>query len=201
MSINANKLIFKRLIREYEFLLEDLADIESADSEIKNEFMKALSDIDDEGVLETEEMDSMADDWSKSIKESEDLEKETNKHPDFKKLFRKSVVMCHPDKLENNIDQEKFDRYKEIYEDLVEANETEDWAKLIRCAVKLNIELPESAYDQIESIEKSIDKLKEKQINILNSASWSWYKTSAGESKENILKQHLDFMKILTQKK
>lgn len=201
MSINANKLIFKRLIREYEFLLEDLADIESADSEIKNEFMKALSDIDDEGVLETEEMDSMADDWSKSIKESEDLEKETNKHPDFKKLFRKSVVMCHPDKLENNIDQKKFDRYKEIYEDLVEANETEDWAKLIRCAVKLNIELPESAYDQIESIEKSIDKLKEKQINILNSASWSWYKTSAGESKENILKQHLDFMKILTQKK
>lgn len=46
--------------------------------------MKALSDIDDEGILETKEMDHMADDWSKNVKESEDLEKETNKHPDFK---------------------------------------------------------------------------------------------------------------------
>ena len=30
MSIDANKIIFKRLIREYEFLLEDLNDIETA---------------------------------------------------------------------------------------------------------------------------------------------------------------------------
>jgi|TARA_B110000902_G_scaffold70641_1_gene83726 hypothetical protein len=201
MSISTNKLIFKRLIREYEFLLEDLVDIESANLEIKNEFMKALSDIDDEGILETKEMDHMADDWSKNVKESEDLEKETNKHPDFKKLFRKSVIMCHPDKLEHDLDQERLDVYKEIYEDLVDANETEDWAKLIRCSVKLEIELPESAYDQIESIEHSISKLKEKQINILNSTSWLWYKTNAGESKENILKQHLDFMKLLTKKK
>lgn len=35
MSISTNKLIFKRLIREYEFLLEDLVDIESANLEIK----------------------------------------------------------------------------------------------------------------------------------------------------------------------
>ena len=201
MSISTNKLIFKRLIREYEFLLEDLKDVEAADSEIKNEFMKSLSDIDDEGVLETEEMNNMAGDWSKSVKKAEDLEKETNKHPDFKKLFRKSVVMCHPDKLEHGLDQEKFDKYKEIYEDLVDANETEDWAKLIRCAVKLDIELPESAYNQIEAIEKSINKLKEKQISILNSTPWSWYKTNDNDSKADILRHHLDFMKILTNKK
>ena len=32
MGLNANKLIFKRLVREYEFLLEDLEDIEAANS-------------------------------------------------------------------------------------------------------------------------------------------------------------------------
>ena len=35
MSIDPNKIIFKRLIREYEFLLEDLEDIKTANSEIK----------------------------------------------------------------------------------------------------------------------------------------------------------------------
>ena len=45
MSTNATKLIFKRLVREYEFLLEDLKDIESANSEIKDSFMKELSNI------------------------------------------------------------------------------------------------------------------------------------------------------------
>ena len=68
MSTNATKLIFKRLVREYEFLIEDLKDIESANSEIKDSFMKELSNIDDDGVLETESMDNMADDWAKSVK-------------------------------------------------------------------------------------------------------------------------------------
>ena len=38
MSTNTNKIIFKRLVREYEFLIEDLKDIEAANSEIKDSF-------------------------------------------------------------------------------------------------------------------------------------------------------------------
>lgn len=201
MSVSANKLIFKRLIREYEFLLEDLADIEVANAEIKNQFMQSLSEIDEKGVLETTEMDNLASEWAKSVKENEELEKENNKHPDFKSLFRKVVVKCHPDKLDTNMLQTEFDRLKEIYEDAVSANETEDWAKLIRCAIKLGVELPESAYAQIKSIEESIDKLKQKQTNILNSTAWQWYKTNEEDSKLDILKQHLEFMTILTNKK
>lgn len=201
MKINTNRLIFKRLIREYEFLIEDLADIEVANLDIKNEFMQSLNEIDDDGVLESDTMDAMADDWAKNIKEVEESEKETNKHPDFKKLFRKTVVKCHPDKLDTDILQEEFEKLKTIYEDIVEANETEDWAKLIRCAIKLDIELPESAYDQIKSIEESINKLKEKQTTILNSTPWMWYKTDDGDSRADILKKHLEFMSMLTQKK
>jgi len=201
MSINANKIIFKRLIREYEFLLEDLADIEAANSEIKNQFMQSLSEIDEEGILQTNEMDNLASEWAKSVKEEEEQEKENDKHPDFKSLFRKVVIKCHPDKLGSNILQTEFDRLKTIYEDAVNANETEDWAKLIRCAIKLELELPESAYAQIKSIEESIEKLKEKQNNIINSVSWQWYKTNENDQKKTILEQHLQFMAALTNKK
>ena len=201
MSINTNKIIFKRLVREYEFLIEDLKDIEAANSEIKDSFMKSLTDIDETGILETEQMDSMANDWARSVKDLEDEEKESNKHPDFKSLFRKVVIRCHPDKLPTDLTETKSNEYKAIYEDSVEANETEDWAKLIRCAIKLEIELPESAYDQIESIENSINKLKEKQNNILSSTAWAWYKTNDSGTKLDILKQHLNFMDLLTRKK
>jgi len=201
VSIETNKLIFKRLVREYEFLIEDLKDIEKADSEIKDSFMKSLTDIDDEGILQTESMDNMADDWAKSVKAHEEEEKESNKHPDFKSLFRKVVVKCHPDKLGNDLLLTEIEIYKEIYEQSVDANETEDWAKLIRCAIKLELEIPESAYDQIEAIEKSINKLKQKQTEILNSTSWTWYKINDKASKLDILKQHLDFMALITKKK
>lgn len=200
MSIDAKKIIFRRLVREYEFLVEDLQDIEQANTEIKDSFMKSLTEIDQEGVLQTDEMDGMADDWAKSVKENEDLEKESNKHPDFKGLFRKVVVKCHPDKLDSNMSVSELDEYKTIYEQVVSANETEDWAQLIMVAMKLGVEIPESAYDQIESIEKSINKLKEKQTNILNSIAWTWYKTDDSDSKSDILKQHLDFMALITKK-
>ena len=103
MSIDAKKIIFRRLVREYEFLVEDLRDIEQANTEIKDSFMKSLNEIDQEGILQTDEIDNMADGWAKSVKEQEDLEKESNKHPDFKGLFRKVVVKCHPDKLDSNM--------------------------------------------------------------------------------------------------
>jgi len=198
MQSHANKLIFKRLVREYEFLIEDLKDIEAANSEIKDSFMKSLSDIDKDNILESKEIEDVSGEWARNNKESEDLEKESNKHPEFKSLFRKVVVQCHPDKLSPELSESKFSEYKEIYEESVDANETEDWAKLIRCALKLELEIPLTAYDQIESIEKSINKLKQKQENILNSAAWVWYKTNDGDSKQEILKQHLAFMTIIT---
>ena len=200
MVNGAQKIIFKRLVKEYEFLVEDLKDIEVANSEIKDSFMKSLSDIDKEGVLETEQMDSMANDWAKSIKLDQELEKELNKHPDFKSLFRKVVIKCHPDKLYNTISDAKSKEYKEIYEDAIVANETEDWAKLIMVAMKLGVDIPTSAYDQIEAIEKSINKLKQKQHNIINSVAWNWYKSNDSTLKSDILKQHLDFMAAITKK-
>lgn len=200
MTNDAKKIIFRRLVREYEFLVEDLRDIEQADSEIKNSFMKSLTEIDQEGILSTDEMENMADDWARSIKAEEEAEKESTKHPDFKSLFRKVVVKCHPDKLDPNLSTADIKEYKEIYEDAIMANETEDWAKLIMVCMKLGIDIPESAYDQIESIEKSINRLKEKQSNIINSVAWTWYKTNDSDSKSDILKQHLDFMALITKK-
>lgn len=200
MALNAKKIIFKRLVREYEFLIEDLKDIETADSEIKDAFMKSLTEIDNEGVLQTDEIDHMADDWAKSIKEQEESEKESNKHPDFKSLFRKVVVKCHPDKLDPSLSQKDFDKYKDLYDQAISANETEDWAQLIIVAIKLELDIPESAYDQIESIENSINKIKEKQNNILSSVAWAWYKTNDSASKSDILKQHLEFMALITKK-
>jgi S-adenosylmethionine synthetase len=110
------------------------------------------------------------------------------------------VIKCHPDKLDNTISDAKSKEYKEIYEDAIVANETEDWAKLIMVAMKLGVDIPTSAYDQIEAIEKSINKLKQKQHNIINSVAWNWYKSNDSTLKSDILKQHLDFMAAITKK-
>jgi len=48
--MNSNKILFKRLIREYEFLLEDIEDLESIKVKADSEFIEELRLIDETNV-------------------------------------------------------------------------------------------------------------------------------------------------------
>lgn len=194
--METNKLIFKRLIREYEFILEDLKDLKDIKEKVDNEFMEHLSEIDTENVLESDGIANAAEGWSKSKQDIKELEAEEqdDRDPVFKKIFRKIVVKCHPDKLIEPTEKEVL-YYTDIYNDVIEANEDQDWGLLIRTAIKLEIEIPEEAYSKIEEIQEDLNKLKAKQEAILNSTSWNWYHTKDSNNQEDLLKNHLAFLK------
>lgn len=191
-----DQILFKRLIREYEFLLEDLNDLNEIKSKVDQEFMKHLQEIDDEGILDSSGIESAAAAWDEGKKAEieKEIEEQDDRDPIFKKLFRSIVVKCHPDKLGTlNTEDQKY--YNNLYGDAIDANETINWALLIRTAIKLEIEIPEGAYSKIEEIQADLDKLKAKQEAILNSTSWNWYNIKDTNNQDELLKNHLNFLK------
>ena len=194
--MDPNKIMFKRLIREYEFLLEDLEDLENIKSKADSEFMEELRLIDETNVLESQGLEGAAAAWDEGKKAEieKEIEEQDDRDPIFKKLFRSIVVRCHPDKL-GTLSTEDQKYYNNLYGDAIDANETINWALLIRTAIKLEIEIPESAYSKIEEIQADLDKLKAKQESILNSTSWNWYNIKDTNSQDELLKNHLNFLK------
>ena len=191
-----NKILFKRLIREYEFLLEDIEDLESIKSKADSEFIEELKSIDETNVLESHGIEGAAKRWdaAKEKHKEELLEEQDDRDSVFKKMFRSIVVKCHPDKL-GQLAESELVYYHKLYNDAIEANEGLDWALLIRTAIKLDVEIPEEVYSKLEEIQESLDVLKSKQNSILNSASWMWYSAKAGKNQDELLKNHLNFLK------
>ena len=91
----AQKSNFKRLVRKYEYLSEELIDIQEMLSEATRSFNKALSGSDNADQYLPDGND-----------EDEDEEKEhVEMSSKYKKLFRKIVLKCHPDKISENLSE------------------------------------------------------------------------------------------------
>ena len=191
-----NKILFKRLIREYEFLLEDIEDLENIKSKADSEFIEELRLIDETNVLESQGLEGAAQKWeaAKEKHKEEFLEEQDERDSVFKKLFRSIVVRCHPDKL-GQLPESELVYYHKLYNNAIEANDDLDWALLIRTAIKLDVEIPEEVYSKLEEIQESLDVLKYKQNSILNSASWQWYSAKTNTNQTEFLKNHLEFLK------
>lgn len=191
-----DKILFKRLIREYEFLLEDLEDLNEIKSKVDQEFMKHLQEIDEDGVLDSSGIESAAAAWDEGKKAEieKEIEEQDDRDPIFKKLFRSIVVRCHPDKL-GDLSTEDQKYYNNLYSAAVDANETINWALLIRTAIKLEVTMPDEVYSKIEAIQEDLNKLKAKQESILNSTSWNWYHIKDSNNQDELLKNHLNFLK------
>ncbi len=194
--METDKLLFKRLIREYEFLMEDLEDLYEIKSKVDVDFMEHLKSIDTEDVLNSTGIEGAAKEWADTNKDiaKKEHEEQDDRDPIFKKIFRSIVVKCHPDKL-GPLSEEDKKYYNNLYTSAVEANETLDWALLIRTAIKLNVTIPEGAYSKITEIKENLDKLRAKQSAIVNSTAWGWYHASDSTGQEDILKNHLSFLK------
>ena len=194
--MNSNKILFKRLIREYEFLLEDIEDLESIKVKADSEFMEELRLIDETNVLESKNIEGAAQRWeaAKEKHKEEFLEEQDERDSVFKKIFRSIVVKCHPDKL-GKLPESELVYYHKLYNSAIGANDELDWALLIRTAIKLDVEIPEEVYSKLEEIQESLEVLKYKQNSILNSASWQWYSAKTSTNQTEYLKNHLEFLK------
>jgi hypothetical protein len=142
--------------------------VESGD----NEAMKALMPSNNPSV-ETPE-----------IKEEEPIEN----HNDtvFKKLFRKIVLKCHPDKIKSASEKEaQF--LKECYENATTANNSYDWGLLLRTASNLDLDLQDISEEQIKNIKLKNEDLKKKIQKYESSMAYQWYTKDDEKARQKFL--------------
>lgn len=190
-SDKLKKIEFKRMLKRYESALEDLEYLREMASEINSEFSSALAAKKRQDLFESKNAKDLA-------KDEKDVEKENpNRDPLFKKLFRKIVVKCHPDRMAKDLSIKQQSEYGDLYELANQANDDDNMALLITVAIKLEIELSEEYFDHIEKI-TSASKDVEKEINnIQGSVAWSWYHTDE-EKRDVLLDNYISHMeKIL----
>ena len=170
--------IFKRLIREYEFLLEDFNDVaeihKQANVEMNSELNKHMS---------KKEFDA---EHSQPEEDTEEVKEPNHSDKDLKKLFRKIVFICHPDKAKAEADNKRREELALYYEKAVIANDEYNWALMVVIAIKLEIELPAEAEAQVEKIQEDARLLKEKIDAMTQSYVWQWYYAEEAKRKEMV---------------
>lgn len=194
MSSKLKKIEFKRMLKRYESSLEDLEYLKEMVSEINSDFNSALAAKKPKELFEDDKLKDMVDEESEKEKES------PNRDPLFKKLFRKIVVKCHPDRMDSNLSIKQQAEYIDLYDQANQANDNDNMALLITVAIKLEIDLTEEYYEHIHKIEEESAKVEEQIENIQGSVAWQWYHAD-DEVKDKMLDQYIKHLEtILLQK-
>lgn len=187
------KIQFKRLLTKYESALEDLEYLKEMASEINSDFNSALAAKKRQDLFESKQVEDLAE---KS--EDEDIDSESSdRDPLFKKLFRKIVVQCHPDRMDPDLSIKQQAERLEFYELANKANDEDNMALLITVAIKLEIELSEEYMSHVGKIEEEYKKIEESIKSIQGSVAWQWYHAEE-DSKDKMLNQYITHLeKIL----
>jgi hypothetical protein len=141
----------KRTLRRYEFLLEDFEDV----LEVSKEANSGLSS--EINRNKPKEVDN-----SQYQKNHPEAEEEKENKPDdvsLKKLYRKIVRECHPDKTSGDLSLEEKAELKKLYN-------------------------PEEANDKIYEIEEKTKQLENKINNMTNSIAWKWFHSDEKKRKQ-----------------
>lgn len=172
----------KKLIRDYQYNLETLDDIMEISVIAESGFRTALNEEDPEAVraLSPDENKKQ----EKAEKEKPPIIENGSK---FKKLFRKAAVKCHPDKLTSDLSERDIIFMKGCYENLTQANDTNDWGLLLIVSMELDIEFSDLGDDEVDNINNRIEELKKSISQYENSMAYSWYNNNDEEQKKMYL--------------
>ena len=186
------------MLRQYEFFVEDLSDLKELQSEVNSEFGSAIAGLKRPDLFDNKKVESLANEADASKNESEEPERD----PLFKKLFRKMVVKCHPDRLPTDISDSSKLELKSHYENAIKANDDYNWALLISTAIKLEVELSEEYYDHVESLKEESSKVQKEIEVIQTSVAWTWYH-APDDQREGILQSYVKYMEksLMAEKK
>lgn len=180
-----NSATLKKILRDYNYLYESLIDVKDISSIAESEFRTAMVDSGD-----TEAMKALmpSDDKNAEKPEVKEEEKEIENHNDavFKKLFRKVVLKCHPDKIKSASEKEaQF--LKECYEGATIANDSYDWGLLLRTASNLDIDLQDIGEEQVQNIKIKNEDLKKEIQKYESSMAYQWYTKDDAKSRDRFL--------------
>ena len=181
-----DNLNFKRVIRKYEFLTEELKDVKEIQSKMISSFEEALREggyVPPEPVINTGDTEN-----KEIIKESESLL--TGK---YKKLFRKVVVLIHPDKISDDLSDEEKLVFKKYYEDVTNSNESGDITPILFVAIKLGINVSDYMSD-IDSIINSCDKLESQIKKIQDSSCWHYNHLKSDDERKSFIEKFINYI-------
>ena len=160
-------------------------------SEINSEFSSALAAKKRQDLFESKKVEEMAE----KSNEPEEMESAA-RDPLFKKLFRKIVVQCHPDRMSDDLSIKQKAERLEFYDLANKANDEDNMALLIVVAIKLEIELGEEYMEHIEKIEEENKRIEKEIENIQGSVAWKWYHTEE-EKRDSILDNYIKHMEMI----
>ena len=179
-----NKLNFKRTLRKYEFLIEELEDVKSIYNDFTTHFNEALI----KAGYQPEKPKIVTGDTQTS------QNTESLLSPKYKKLFRQIVLKTHPDKLSNDVSEEDRNHFISLYEQAVSANENGDITPILFVAIKLELDVSNYMKD-VESIVKSCEKLEEEINKLQKSSCWYWNELTDEKEKEKFVEKFISFIK------
>ena len=190
MKINAN---LKRLIREYEFLLEDIDDVVEIHKTANQELNRAIRMAKDDDIAESE--------FEKDEVEEDEVEtfEDTPERKVLKKLFRKIVFKCHPDRLPKETSESEKAKMQDLYEKAVLAHDRDNWGLMVVVAIKLDIKLPKEAEDMVGRISEETKGLKNQITQLTNSFAWQWYHAQ-DEMQKKMVEDYLNTLKSIKEK-
>jgi len=185
---------FKRLIRKYEFLLEDWEDVSEISKSANLEMMREINLRKPADITEN--------DFTVEESEEDEKEKEEETPEDrvLKKLFRKIVFKSHPDRLGDEVSELERVRLISLYDQAVSAHDDKNWALMVVTAIKLDVELPEEAEEMVDKIEDEARELEEKIASETTGIAWQFYH-AAEEEKEKIIENYLAMLALSKKKK
>jgi hypothetical protein len=175
-------ILIKKTLRDYNYHLETLEDIKNLSSEAETAFRTELQQVDETAI------EALRSDNPKPKSEESEPEGISFDDKDFKKLFRKLAVKCHPDKLGADVSDKEIKFLKKCYEDITFANQTYDWGLLLKVALELDVEVSELSEAQLTNINEKVLELKSKIEKYEQSMAYKWY-TMPNEHRESYLKE------------
>lgn len=179
-----NSATLKKILRDYNYLYESLIDVKDISSIAESEFRNAMVESGDNEAMKALMPSNNPNVETPEIKEEEPVEN----HNDavFKKLFRKIVLKCHPDKIKSASEKEaQF--LKECYENATTANNSYDWGLLLRTASNLDLDLQDISEEQIQNIKLKNEDLKKEIQKYESSMAYQWYTKDDEKARQKFL--------------
>lgn len=108
----------------------------------------------------------------------------------FKPLYRRIMILAHPDKLASISDENIVSHYSEICVKAVSAMESGSWYMLYDAALDIGIKNVSVKNEHINLIKDDYEKIEEEINRIKNSVAWVWFH-SENEQKDKYIKYYV----------
>lgn len=107
---------------------------------------------------------------------------------EYKSLYRKVASAIHPDKVSGDIEKQK------MLQEVNGAISTGEYFKIVECAVKLNIEIPEEVPLDVSELDGKIEGMKKKIKDMTKSVAWEWYHIEEEDSKVVLIQKYAEYL-------